>query len=55
MATNDITGARLVSKVPDKEYLDGWDRIFNKNKDLEENCKEGRCIIHDNKKDVIND
>lgn len=32
MSTNDITGARLVSRVNDKNYEDGYDRIFrNKN------------------------
>ena len=28
MSTNDITGDRLVSKVPTKEYEDNFDRIF---------------------------
>jgi hypothetical protein len=28
MSNNDITGARLVSRVNDKNYEDGYDRIF---------------------------
>jgi len=32
MATNDITGARLVSKPKTKDYDDGYDRIFGKKK-----------------------
>jgi len=27
---NEITGARLVSKVTTKKYADNWDKIFNK-------------------------
>ena len=31
MATNnDITGDRLVTGVPSKEYLDNYDKIFSK-------------------------
>lgn len=29
-ANNDITGDRLVSKVPSKEFLDNYDQIFRK-------------------------
>ena len=37
MATsrNDVTGDRLVSRVPSEEYKDGWDRIFGGNKEKE--------------------
>lgn len=31
-ATNEVTGARLVSRAPSEEYKSGWDRIFG-NKD----------------------
>ena len=30
MSKNDITGDRLVSKVPSDKYRDGHDRIFGK-------------------------
>lgn len=30
MSTNEITGARLVSKVPNEAYKEGYDRIFSK-------------------------
>lgn len=36
MSTNDITGARLVSRVNDKNYEDGYDRIFKKKSMLDE-------------------
>lgn len=32
MGKNDITGDSLTSKVPNKAYDDGWDRIFGKKK-----------------------
>lgn len=31
--TNEITGARLVTKVPTDEYIEGWERIFGKKKE----------------------
>jgi hypothetical protein len=30
MGTNEITGAKLQTKLPTKEYFEGWDRIFGK-------------------------
>lgn len=30
MGTNDITGDRLVSKIPTDEYRDNWEIIFKK-------------------------
>lgn len=38
---NGITGAKLITKPTTKEYTEGHDRIFNKNKD------KGECICHD--------
>lgn len=32
---NDITGDKLISKVNNKNYDDGYDRIFDKSKCLE--------------------
>ena len=58
MSTNDITGARLVSKNNTKEYDEGYDRIFGKkNKQIEDECEclSERCVIHDNEVEVIND
>ena len=53
MNTNDITGARLVTKPNTKEYEDGYDRIWYKK--IEDKLdKEERCVIHDNEK-VEND
>jgi hypothetical protein len=34
--TNEHTGARLVSKVPSKEFLDNYDLIFKKDKKKDE-------------------
>lgn len=31
--TNNITGDKLISKVPTQEYLDNYDRIFGKKKE----------------------
>jgi len=43
-STNEITGARLVSKANTKEYNDNYDKIFKKEKNLEvklcNNCGE---------------
>lgn len=36
-STNDHTGARLVSRVPSKEFSDNWEKIFGK-----KNIKEGK-------------
>ncbi len=34
---NDVTGERMMTKVPSKAYLDNYDKIFRKNKvELEE-------------------
>lgn len=30
VAVNDVTGAKLMTRVPSKEYQDGHDRIFGK-------------------------
>lgn len=42
--TNDITGARLVSKANSKEFDDNYDKIFRKENKLEvklcNNCGE---------------
>ncbi len=56
MGTNEHTGARLVSRVSDKDYLDGWDRIFGKKEffDEDKRSQKEKCIIHDNEK-VEND
>ena len=35
-AKNDITGDALKSKVSNKKYDEGWDRIFGKKKNKEE-------------------
>lgn len=40
MGKNDITGDTLVSKVQNKAYDDGYDRIFGKNKAKELEDKE---------------
>lgn len=64
MSTNDITGARLVSRVNDKNYEDGYDRIFRKKVEdccinyepgtQTEDCDcSGFCTVNHNKKDVI--
>ena len=38
MATkNDVTGDSLTSRVANKKYDEGWDRIFGKKKKEEEN------------------
>jgi len=37
-ARNDITGDKIQTSVPSKEYKDNWDRIFGKTK--EENEKK---------------
>ena len=38
MATkNDVTGDSLTSRVSNKKYDEGWDRIFGKKKKEEEN------------------
>jgi hypothetical protein len=62
MSTNDITGARLISKANTKDYDEGYDRIFSKNKHWLEETIEGihsmptdRCIIYDNEVEVVND
>jgi hypothetical protein len=31
-STNDITGDKIQSKPSSQKYRDGWDLIFNKNK-----------------------
>lgn len=60
MSSNDVTGARLVSRVNDKNYEDGYDRIFRKkeqdvsiNPCLDMPEPRGRCIIYDNDKEEI--
>jgi len=30
--TNDITGARIITKPANKKYAEGWERIFGKDK-----------------------
>ena len=58
MTSNEHTGARLVSRVNDKNYEDGYDRIFRNKKEFFDEDKEfqkEKCIIHDNEVDVIND
>ena len=50
MATkNDVTGDSLTSRVSNKKYDEGWDRIFGKKKKEEENvdtvcnkCNDGK-------------
>jgi hypothetical protein len=56
-SSNDITGARLVTKPNTKEYEEGYDRIFGKKEffDEDKRFQKEKCIIHDNEKDVIND
>ena len=56
MTTNNITGARLVTKPNTKEYDDGYDRIFKprvygKEEDSDKCLKNERCVIHDNEKE----
>ena len=43
-AKNDITGDRLISKSLSKEGEANWDRIFGKNKTLENSIKENKKI-----------
>ena len=40
-ATNDITGDKIQTKPPNIDYLEGWDRIFNKEK--KDNASPGGC------------
>lgn len=59
MGSNDITGARLISKSNTKEYEDNYDRIFRtkvygKEEDSDKCLKNKRCVIHDNE-NVEND
>jgi hypothetical protein len=35
-ATNDITGAKILTKPVSDKYSEGWDRIFKKDKVLQE-------------------
>ena len=44
-SSNDITGDRLVSKPPSKEYQDGWDKLFGKTKE--------ECTIYKDEDDKI--
>ena len=64
MSTNDITGARLVTKPNTKEYEEGYDRIFSKKGYTKEESDskgigfiqlQNRNLIKDNEKDIIND
>lgn len=41
MSTNDITGDRLVSKVGNEAYREGYDKIFKK--PPKKKCKEEEC------------
>lgn len=56
--TNEITGSRLTTKPPTKEYEDGWDRIFGKKVDTKE-VKEAQCahwvVGWENKGKINND
>lgn len=54
-SSNDITGARLISRENTKEYDEGYDRIFGK-KNLDNDCMDCRCVIHDNdEEEIVND
>lgn len=49
--TNEITGARLTSRVPSKEYKDNYDRIFGAKKEgvVQENLplRESESLVGD--------
>lgn len=34
---NDITGDKLISKVSTQKYRDNYDKIFRKNKEVDQN------------------
>ena len=56
MSTNDITGDRLVSKVPTKEYEDNFDRIFRQagyEKDIDKLHKYVEDCIKENKDELV--
>ena len=57
MSSNDITGARLVSKANTKEYEDNYDRIFGKKKVIieDEAPKCERCVVYIDDEEVEND
>lgn len=44
MSTNDITGARLVSKPPTKQYKENYDKIFGKSKNCCANNTDNACV-----------
>ena len=50
MATkNDVTGDSLTSRVANKKYDEGWERIFGKKKKEEENVDTVRDKSDDGK------
>jgi len=44
MSTNDITGDKLISK-PSTEYGKGYDLIWGKDRQLEQDIRHTRCAI----------
>lgn len=36
---NDVTGDRLISKIPSDNYRDNWERIFGKKNDRKKSKK----------------
>lgn len=34
-AKNDVTGDKIISRISNEKYAEGWDRIFGKKKEKE--------------------
>ena len=53
MATNDITGDKLISKYSTEAYADGWDRIFGNKKKVEEEQQEKKEESNAEETDIL--
>ena len=47
MATNDITGDRLVSKANNKDFRDNYDKIFGKKTDADTKTTSSSKTVRD--------
>jgi hypothetical protein len=43
--TNDITGARLVTKPPSEEYKEGWERIYGASAPVKSTSKCNNWVV----------
>ena len=46
-AVNEVTGKRMVTGTPSEAFKEGWDRIFGKKEQVQEERDEGTVIPPD--------